>query len=231
MILITSLISQTKKTIIINGKHNQIIDYSDPFPDLKDIDDIDDIQTDYLTYEEQTKIDKKIIATLKKWFKEESLRVIQKREQNWIDYLKDKKLTFSDNPSAFLAAIGEQESGSRYNGPASPAGANGKHQWLKETWIRWSKLYSKFYNIPLSEILPFTPANQEKVAYFKASLLYSRYHNWQDVACIWYTGESISEVKRKGYWNQKQKFNMPSPRQYIYIIIAKYKKLLKKTKI
>ena len=84
----------------------------------------------------------------------------------------------------FLYALGQVESGGRYDARNASSGAYGKYQIMPANWPAWAKLYIG------SSSAPQTPANQERVARGKVTDLYRWLDTWQNVAHWWLTGSS-----------------------------------------
>ena len=84
----------------------------------------------------------------------------------------------------FMNAIGQVESGGRYDARNKYSGAYGKYQIMPFNWPSWAKKYLGNANAPQ------TPANQERVARGKFTDLYSAFKSWAVVAHWWLTGSS-----------------------------------------
>ena len=82
----------------------------------------------------------------------------------------------------FLYALGQVESGGRYDARNSFSGAYGKYQIMPANWPGWAKLYIG------SSTAPQTPANQERVARGKVIDLHHWLDSWPNVAHWWLTG-------------------------------------------
>jgi hypothetical protein len=82
----------------------------------------------------------------------------------------------------FANAIGEVESGGRYDARNATSGAYGKYQILPSNWPAWAKLY-----LGDARAKP-TPRNQERVARAKFIALYNWLDSWPAVAHWWLTG-------------------------------------------
>jgi hypothetical protein len=82
----------------------------------------------------------------------------------------------------FLYALGEVESGGRYDARNAYSGAYGKYQIMPANWPGWAKLYIG------SSTAPQTPANQERVARGKVIDLHRWLDTWPNVAHWWLTG-------------------------------------------
>ena len=91
---------------------------------------------------------------------------------------------------AFMWAVGQVESGGRYDARNSSSGAYGKYQIMPSNWPSWAKRYLGNANAKQ------TAANQEKVAAGKFTSLYKSLGSWKRVAYWWLTGS-----KRKTGWN------------------------------
>jgi hypothetical protein len=84
----------------------------------------------------------------------------------------------------FMNAIGQVESGGRYDARNKYSGAYGKYQIMPSNWPSWAKRYLGNANAPQ------TPANQERVARGKFTDLYNKLKSWPVVARWWLTGSS-----------------------------------------
>ena len=91
---------------------------------------------------------------------------------------------------AFMAAVGQVESGGRYTARNPNSGAYGKYQIMPSNWPSWAARYLGNANARQ------TPANQEKVAAGKFTSLYKSLGNWRRVAYWWLTGS-----KRTSGWS------------------------------
>ena len=91
---------------------------------------------------------------------------------------------------AFMWAVGEVESGGRYDARNRSSGAYGKYQIMPSNWPSWAKRYLGNANAKQ------TPANQEKVAAGKFTSLYKSLGSWKRVAYWWLTGS-----KKKSNWS------------------------------
>ena len=91
---------------------------------------------------------------------------------------------------AFMWAVGQVESGGRYNARNASSGAYGKYQIMPSNWPSWAERYLGNANAKQ------TAANQEKVAAGKFTSLYKSLGSWKRVAYWWLTGS-----KRKTGWN------------------------------
>jgi hypothetical protein len=84
----------------------------------------------------------------------------------------------------FMYAIGQVESGGRYDARNPWSGAYGKYQIMPSSWRGWAKLY--LGNAYAAQ----TPHNQEIVARAKMSALHAWLGDWRRVAYWWLTGSS-----------------------------------------
>ena len=91
---------------------------------------------------------------------------------------------------AFMWAVGQVESGGRYDARNASSGAYGKYQIMPSNWPAWAERY--LGNASARQ----TPSNQEKVAAGKFTSLYKSLGSWKRVAYWWLTGS-----KRKTGWN------------------------------
>ncbi len=82
----------------------------------------------------------------------------------------------------FLDALGQVETGGRYDARNPTSGAYGKYQIIPSNWAAWAKSYLG------SSTAPQTPANQEIVAHRKVTALYVWLDSWPAVAHWWLTG-------------------------------------------
>jgi hypothetical protein len=82
----------------------------------------------------------------------------------------------------FMNAIGQIESGGRYNARNARSGAIGKYQIMPSNWPAWAKKY-----LGDAKAKP-TPQNQERVARAKFIDLWNRLDSWPAVAHWWLTG-------------------------------------------
>jgi hypothetical protein len=82
----------------------------------------------------------------------------------------------------FMNAIGQVESGGRYDARNKYSGAYGKYQIMPFNWPSWARKYLGNANAPQ------TPANQERVARGKFTDLYNSLKSWPVVAHWWLTG-------------------------------------------
>jgi hypothetical protein len=82
----------------------------------------------------------------------------------------------------FMNAIGEVESGGRYNARNARSGAMGKYQIMPSNWPAWAKKY-----LGDAKAKP-TPQNQERVARAKFIDLWNWLDSWPAVAHWWLTG-------------------------------------------
>jgi hypothetical protein len=175
----------------------------------------------YLSYEEQLKHQKEFLKKLNAFIKNKT----QRQTPDTLSKLSPPDSLYPlDNfkLNKFLDAIALQESKGYYHARNPISGANGKYQFIASTWNYWTRRYAKTYNLPLSQVLPQTPLNQERVSRFKAETLFRRYGNWRDVACYWYSGYSWKYVLQKG-WADKSQTGGPTIRQYVQGILNKMK--------
>ncbi len=96
----------------------------------------------------------------------------------------------------FLYALGQVESGGRYDARNSYSGAYGKYQIMPANWPGWAKLYIG------SSTAPQTPANQERVARGKVIDLHHWLNSWPNVAHWWLTG---SGERNQAKWSTSSK--------------------------
>jgi transglycosylase-like protein len=89
-----------------------------------------------------------------------------------------------DGIDRFLQAVGEVESGGRYEARNRSSGAYGKYQIMPSSWRGWAKLY--LGNASAAR----TPQNQETVARAKIHALHRWLGSWRRVAYWWLTGSS-----------------------------------------
>lgn len=82
----------------------------------------------------------------------------------------------------FLYALGQVESGGRYDARNAYSGAYGKYQIMPANWPGWAKLYVG------NAKAPQTPRNQERVARGKVIDLHRWLDTWPNVAHWWLTG-------------------------------------------
>ena len=82
----------------------------------------------------------------------------------------------------FMNAIGQIESGGRYNARNARSGAIGKYQIMPSNWPAWAKKY-----LGDAKAKP-TPQNQERVARAKFIDLWNWLDSWPAVAHWWLTG-------------------------------------------
>jgi hypothetical protein len=92
-----------------------------------------------------------------------------------------------DGIDRFMEAVGQVESGGRYNAHNRSSGAYGKYQIIPSSWRGWARLYLGDANAPR------TPQNQEIVARAKMTALYRWLGDWRRVAHWWLTGSSRTE--------------------------------------
>jgi hypothetical protein len=86
--------------------------------------------------------------------------------------------------SRFMDAIGQVESGGRYDARNPGSGAYGKYQIMPSSWRAWAGRY-----LGDPDARP-TPANQERVAAARLRALYRSLESWPRVAHWWLTGSS-----------------------------------------
>jgi hypothetical protein len=92
----------------------------------------------------------------------------------------------------FMHAVGQVESGGRYNARNPVSGAYGKYQIMPSNWRAWAKLYLG------NAYAPPTPKNQEIVARAKMHALHQWLGSWRRVAYWWLTGKS---GKNEAHWS------------------------------
>ncbi|HEY7522388.1 MAG TPA: transglycosylase family protein [Candidatus Limnocylindrales bacterium] len=92
----------------------------------------------------------------------------------------------------FMHALGEVESGGRYDARNPSSGAYGKYQIMPASWRAWARRYLG------SATAPPTPRNQEIVARAKVADLKRWLRLWPIVAHWWLTGSSSRDV---GSWS------------------------------
>jgi hypothetical protein len=85
---------------------------------------------------------------------------------------------------AFLRALGQFESGGRYDARNPVSGAYGKYQIMPFNWPAWAKLYLGNADAPQ------TPVNQERVARAKVIALHAWLGSWPRVANWWLNGDA-----------------------------------------
>jgi hypothetical protein len=85
---------------------------------------------------------------------------------------------------AFMRAVGQVESGGRYDAVNRSSGAYGKYQIMPFNWPRWAKAILGDSRAPQS------PENQEKVARHRFVHLYHWLGSWPRVAYWWLTGKT-----------------------------------------
>jgi hypothetical protein len=91
----------------------------------------------------------------------------------------------------FMYAVGQVESGGRYDARNAVSGAYGKYQFMPASWRGWAKRYLGDANAKP------TPRNQEIVAAAKMTALYKSLGSWRRVAYWWLTGS-----KRTAGWSK-----------------------------
>lgn len=102
----------------------------------------------------------------------------------------------------FMYALGQVESGGRYDAYNATSGAYGKYQIIPSSWAAWALEVLGDANAPK------TPANQEAVARYKVHQAWHRYwESWRVVAYWWLTGratrdESLWSSFAKSYVNK-----------------------------
>jgi len=84
----------------------------------------------------------------------------------------------------FLRALGQFESGRRYDARNPVSGAYGKYQIMPFNWPVWAKLYLGDANAPQ------TPINQERVVRAKVIALHNWLGSWPRVANWWLNGDA-----------------------------------------
>lgn len=82
----------------------------------------------------------------------------------------------------FMYAMGQVESGGRYDALNTSSGAYGKYQIMPSNWPTWAARYVGDADAPQS------PANQERVAHGKMRDLHRWLGSWRQVAYWWLTG-------------------------------------------
>lgn len=82
----------------------------------------------------------------------------------------------------FMYALGQVESGGRYDAYNSSSGAYGKYQIIPSSWAAWAE------QVLGDADAPMTPENQERVARYKVHEARHRYGSWSAVAYWWLTG-------------------------------------------
>ena len=98
--------------------------------------------------------------------------------------------------SRFLYALGQVESGGRYDARNAYSGAYGKYQIMPANWPGWAKKYVG------NSKAPQTPANQERVARGKVIDLHHWLDTWPNVAHWWLTG---SGERNQARWSSSSK--------------------------
>jgi hypothetical protein len=93
----------------------------------------------------------------------------------------------------FMYALGQVESGGRYDAVNPSSGAYGKYQIMPSNWRAWARLYLGDANARP------TPRNQERVAHAKVRALWTWLHSWRVVAHWWLTGSSSRDA---GSWSE-----------------------------
>jgi hypothetical protein len=90
----------------------------------------------------------------------------------------------------FMNAIGEVESGGRYDARNKSSGAYGKYQIMPSNWPGWAKKYIGDAKAKQ------TPQNQERVARGKFTDLWKWLDSWPAVAHWWLTGSSERDASK-----------------------------------
>jgi hypothetical protein len=106
----------------------------------------------------------------------------------------------------FMRALGEVESGGRYDARNIDSGAYGKYQIMPANWRAWARLYLGNANAQP------TPMNQERVARAKIRALHIWLDSWNVVAHWWLTGSSSRDVDA---WSE-------SSRAYVQKVMTLY---------
>ena len=106
----------------------------------------------------------------------------------------------------FMEAVGQVESGGRYDARNRWSGAYGKYQIMPPSWRGWARLYLG------SAHAPRTPKNQDFVARAKMHALHHWLGDWRRVAHWWLTGSS----RREALWS-------PYARRYVAKVMAEYR--------
>jgi hypothetical protein len=94
----------------------------------------------------------------------------------------------------FMAGLACIESSGRYNAVNRRSGALGKYQIMPRNWRNWSG------RVLGDQKARATPENQEIVAHWRISRLYSNRGSWRRVAYWWLTGRSTNDESR---WTRK----------------------------
>jgi len=84
--------------------------------------------------------------------------------------------------NAFMYAMGQVESGGRYDAVNPSSGARGKYQIMPSNWPSWAGRYLG------NRSASWSPANQEAVAHGKMHDLHHWLGSWRQVAYWWLTG-------------------------------------------
>jgi hypothetical protein len=108
----------------------------------------------------------------------------------------------------FLKALGQVESGGRYDARNPTSGARGKYQIMPANWPSWAKKYLG------SSTAAWTWRNQEKVARGKVKDLHRWLKAWPSVAHWWLTGNGDTNRNR---WSGYSK-------RYVDKVMTLYKK-------
>lgn len=91
----------------------------------------------------------------------------------------------------FMYALGQVESGGRYDAYNSTSGAYGKYQITPSSWSAWS------LQVLGTSSAPMTPQNQETVARYKVHQAWHSYNqSWRVVAYWWLTGRVVYDESR-----------------------------------
>ncbi|HKG57180.1 MAG TPA: transglycosylase family protein [Candidatus Limnocylindrales bacterium] len=104
----------------------------------------------------------------------------------------------------FMYAIGQVESGGRYDARNPTSGAYGKYQIMPANWRAWARTYLG------NASAPPTPRNQERVARAKFTALWTWLKDWRVVAHWWLTG---SKDRNSAHWS-------PYSRRYVNNVMA-----------
>jgi hypothetical protein len=97
----------------------------------------------------------------------------------------------------FMNAIGEIESGGRYDARNKSSGAYGKYQIMPSNWPGWAKKY--IGDAKAAQ----TPQNQERVARGKFTDLWKWLDSWPAVAHWWLTGSSERDPSKWSAFSAK----------------------------
>lgn len=137
----------------------------------------------------------------------------------------NKPLSMGGNGSSdvvrFSAAIGQFESGGRYNavGPDTGNGnkALGRYQVMASNVPSWTK-EALGKSLTPQQFLN-SPEAQDAVAHYKMGQYYEKYGNWGDVASVWFSGRPL---KKAG--NAKDVIGTSTP-QYVKNVLAIYDRM------